>query len=379
MIERAKHERKFQTKPCWSWSGAEALNFSEQTDLRPLLGMLAAKQSSDEQILAFLVDLRARFQRWLHQDEFGPTRRQQTAALSALKKSLQTLQRQLVKGAPSQRQRFDATLRSGSDRSPATLERIYEAAGDLEHDLRIAGASNRKIDWAVRIKTWAQTTMAQGQSLDTNADGEILLTTLQHRFDPLQTCSPDFGLTEAEQWLTAYWTVVDQTLCRLNERGGAEERVSLKLLVEQLCEFWERETGRLVTAHGMSKLEYTQRTETEAGRFVTAAVEAMLPEQSWFDKHGAFSQPVRAQTFRHYRQSDRARHILVIMRDFVKRRSKIQDDAQRKKTAFDSVNAEPLPSPVPVRDDEKPRPPLPPADADSARKHSLADRERADD
>ena len=71
MIERAEHDRKLQTKPCWSWSGAEALNFSEQTDLRPLLAMLAAKQSSDDQILAFLVDLRARFQRWLHQDEFG--------------------------------------------------------------------------------------------------------------------------------------------------------------------------------------------------------------------------------------------------------------------------------------------------------------------
>ena len=105
----------------------------------------------------------------------------------------------------------------------------------------------------------------------------------------------------------------------------------------------------------------------------------MLPEQSWFDKHGAFSQPVRAQTFRPYRQSDRARQILVIMRDFVKRRSKIQEDALPKNSAFDSVNAEPLPSPVPVRDDEKPRPPLPPADADRARKRSLADRERPDD
>jgi hypothetical protein len=365
MIERAEVEQKSQTKPCWSWSGAEALNFSEQTDLRPLLAMLGAKQSSDEQILAFLVDLRARFQRWLHQDEFGPTRRQQTAALSALKKSLQTLQRQLAKGVPSQRQQFDATL-----------ERIYEAAGNLERDLRMAGASNRQIDWAVRIKTCAETTMAQGQSLDTNADGEISLTTLQHRFDPLQTCSPDFGLTEVEQWLSAYWTVVDQTLCRLNERGGAEERVSLKLLVEQLCEFWERETGRLVTAHGMIKLEYTQRTETEAGRFVTSAVETMLPESSWFDEHREFSQPVRAQTFRPYRQADRARQILVIMRDFVKRRLKIQEDALHKKSAFDSVNAEPVPNPVPVRDDEKPRPP---PDVDRARKLSPAHRERADD
>jgi hypothetical protein len=377
MIERAEGEQKSQTKPCWSWSGAEALNFSEQTDLRPLLGMLAAKQSSDEQILAFLVDLRARFQRCLHRDEFGPTRRQQTAALSALKKSLQTLQRQLVKGAPSQRHQFDATLRSGG--AAATLERIYEAAGDLERYLRIAGASNRQIDWAVRIKTRAETTMAQGQSLDTNADGEILLTTLQHRFDPLQTCPPDFGLTEVEQWLSAYWNVVDQTLRRLNERGGAEERVSLKLLVEQLCELWERETGRPVTAHGVIKLEYTQRTETEAGRFVTSAVETMLPESSWFDEHSEFSQLIRAETFRPYRQADRARQILVIMRDFVKRRSKIQDDALHKKLALNSVNAEPVPSPVPVRDHEKPRPPLPPPDADRARKLSPAHRDRADD
>jgi hypothetical protein len=378
MIERAEHERKFQTKPCWSWSGAGALNLSEQPNLRALLAMLGAKQSSDEQILAFLVDLRAHFQRWLHQDEFGPTRRHQTAALSALKKSLQTLQRQLVKGAPSQRQQFDATLRSGGDRSAATLERIYEAAGDFERDLRMAGASNRRIDWAVRIKTCAETTMAQGQALDTNTDGEILLTTLQHRFDPLQTCPPDFGLTEAEQWLSAYWNVVDQTLCRLNERGGAEERVSLKLLVEQLCELWERETGRPVTAHGMIKLEYTQRTETEAGRFVTSAVETMLPESSWFDEHSEFSYRIRATTFLPFWQADRARQILVIMRDFVKRRSKNQRDTLHKKTALNSVNAEPVSSPVPVRDDEKPRPPLPPPDADRARTLS-AHRERADD
>jgi hypothetical protein len=47
----------------------------------------------------------------------------------------------------------------------------------------------------------------------------------------------------------------------------------------------------------MTKLEYTQRTETEAGRFVTAAVEAMLPEPAWFDDHSQFSRPVRANTF----------------------------------------------------------------------------------
>ena len=321
MIERAEQNRKFQTRPCWSWSGAEALNFSEQNKLEPLIAILPAKQSSDEEILAFLVDLRAHFQRWLHQDELGPTRRQQTAALRALKKSLQTLRRQLAKGAPSQREQLDAILRNGHGGSSPTLERIYEAASDLGRYLRIPDSPNRKIDWTSKIKTCAETTMAQSQSLDTNTDGEILLIAIRHIFDPLQTFTPA-GLADAELWLNAYWNVVDKTLCELNERGGAEERVSLKLLVEQLCEFWERETGGPVTAHGMSKLEYTQRTETAAGRFVTAAVDAMLPELFWFDEHREFSYSVRAMTFLPSRQADRARQILAIMRDFVKRRKK---------------------------------------------------------
>ena len=186
MIERPEYQRRLQTKPCWWWSGVETLNFSEQTNLRPLLAMLPAKQSSDDQILAFLVDLRAHFQRWLHQDELGPTRRQQTAALRALKKSLQTLQLQLAKGAPSQREQLDAILRNGDGRSSSTLERIYEAASDLERCLRIPDSPNRKIDWLLKIKTCAETTMAQSQSLDTNTDGEILLVAIRHKFDPLQ-------------------------------------------------------------------------------------------------------------------------------------------------------------------------------------------------
>ena len=327
MIERPEYQRRLQTKPCWWWSGVETLNFSEQTSFRQLLAMLPAKQSSDDQILAFLIDLRARFQRWLHQDEFGPTRRQQTAALRALKKSIHTLQQRLAKGAPSQRETLDAVLRSGSDCSAATLERIYEAASDLERDLRISDESNRKIDWAAKIKACAETTMEQGQSLDTNADGEMFPIAIQHEFDPLQPCAPDFGLADAEQWLNTYWNVVDQTLCELNERGGAEERVSLKLLVEQLCEFWQRETGRPVTAHGIRKLEYTHRTETEAGRFVTAAVEAMLPAPSWFDQHSAFSNLVRAMTFLPRWQAKRAMQILVIMRDFVQLRRRHKKSA----------------------------------------------------
>jgi hypothetical protein len=93
-------------------------------------------------------------------------------------------------------------------------------------------------------------------------------------------------------------------------------------LVEELCQLWEQETGKPVTAHGFVKDAYTSRVETDAGRFVTAAVEAMLPDKSWFDQHPQFAHSVRAETFLaddRY-QPNRAGQILVIMRDFVARR-----------------------------------------------------------
>jgi hypothetical protein len=123
MTELGERDQKLQTKPCWSWSGAEALDFARQTnDLERLVAMLPEKKSSADEILTFVVDLRARFQRWMHQDEFGPTRRQQTAALRALRKSFQTLQRQLAKGALAQREQLDEMLRAGNHLSATVLE-----------------------------------------------------------------------------------------------------------------------------------------------------------------------------------------------------------------------------------------------------------------
>jgi hypothetical protein len=205
MIKDADLDRKFQSNPRWSWSGVATLSFSGQTkDLEKLVATLPIKQSTDDQILAFFVDLRARVPRWLHQDEFGSTRRQQTAGLRALKKSLQTLQRHLAKGARSQREQFDVMLRSGGDSSATTLERIYEAAVDLGHCLR-SHAPYRKIDCALKIQAVAEKIIVESQSLDTNADGEILPIAIRQNFDPLQACPADFGLAGAERWLYSYW------------------------------------------------------------------------------------------------------------------------------------------------------------------------------
>ncbi len=129
---------------------------------------------------------------------------------------------------------------------------------------------------------------------------------------------------DAECWLNGYWDVLVETLNRLNDRRGGQERISLKLLVEELCHLYERETEELVTAHGIKGDEYTSHVETTSGRFVTEAVQAMLPENAWFDQHAEFARSLRAETFlpgekESQRQRALARQILVIMMDFVAR------------------------------------------------------------
>jgi hypothetical protein len=163
--------------------------------------------------------------------------------------------------------------------------------------------------------------MAHLYALDTNAEGEVFLAATRTGFDLSQAAGSNFSLEKAERWLASACSVLFGTLGTLNSRGGAEERVSLKLLVEQLCELWEHETGFCVTAHGVVKHEYTGRVETKAGRFVSAAIDAMMPAESWFAEHPALS--VRAMTFLPRDGLARERQVLGLMRDFVRRRESL--------------------------------------------------------
>jgi hypothetical protein len=75
MIEKLTENPMVQSEPPWNWTGVDVLNFkNDDARLRQLVAMFPSKRSSDEEIAGYLIDLRARLQRWLHQDEFGPDR-----------------------------------------------------------------------------------------------------------------------------------------------------------------------------------------------------------------------------------------------------------------------------------------------------------------
>src|ERR1700756_550308 len=83
--EASNNVRQGTGKPRWGWSGVAPLTGPQlsASDI-DLPSLLPGHQSSDTQIVLELCDLGARYWRYLHQDEFGPTRAERMAALRSL-------------------------------------------------------------------------------------------------------------------------------------------------------------------------------------------------------------------------------------------------------------------------------------------------------
>jgi hypothetical protein len=202
---------------------------------------------------------------------------------------------------------------------------LEAAAIKIEAVFKTNGFSRTDTDWLSRVRQSAAAISVQIGTLDDNTGDKIAWTAFVRGFDAQVITSGNFGLAQVEAWLIRYQSILFETLNGLNDQRGGEERVTLKLLVELLCNLYTYETGMPVTAHAMQRDKYTAHVETDAGRFVTAAVEVLLPDQAWFEQRADFGNSTRARTFLAGRQGDRARQIVGIMRDFVVRRVKLVD------------------------------------------------------
>jgi hypothetical protein len=197
-------------QPRWGWSGVSKLiRRDQELHVEHLVAMLPATKSSRADVVAQLVDLRARFHGWLHQDEFGPRRGEQTATLRAHIKFVRELCQLLQKGRSRSRDRIDAALRNSNDGLSPTVAALGEAAANVESELQIAGPSNRDIGWFSRVRRCAGRLSEQIETLDDTTDGEIALTAVCRNFERSQTAaSEEFGLVDAERWLNGYWNVL---------------------------------------------------------------------------------------------------------------------------------------------------------------------------
>jgi hypothetical protein len=87
---------------------------------------------------------------------------------------------------------------------------------------------------------------------------------------------------------------LDRALDRLQGMRGPEPGISLALLVSQLCDLWESETGQPVRANPYRNGQYEGRPQSASGRFVAEAVKALLAPNKWTNDRPTVADPVRA-------------------------------------------------------------------------------------
>jgi hypothetical protein len=161
------------------------------------------------------------------------------------------------------------------------LERLYELS--IDNDLAKLGEAALKA-------------LRRFGALDSTTAGEIEIATQDRKYLAAQRQASDRDSIDAGVRLIHLRQLVQMMLDELESQKGPETATSLIYLVWQLCELWERETGRLVTSNAVSEYKYTGEPRSLAGRFSVAVIEALQPSDEWVKQHLSDHAPVRART-----------------------------------------------------------------------------------
>jgi hypothetical protein len=241
----------------------------------------------------------------LSQDEFGPTRAERARALKALIEQVDALRAEVESLEPQLRALLAEELLAY--RSPAppiashpvdshtadkeAVEAVVTATAFLRQDLSRAGRADEADALDKLCSTVGRAAMYLS-SLDSTTDVDVVVGARSTDLAPVAD-SADAIMVLTEQ-LRRLRLRLERELVRLNAIKGPESSVSLELLVAQICEMWRLETGQPVTANPYRRYDYTGRPQTDAGRFVLQAVEALRPSKAWIGRYGAVASVKRA-------------------------------------------------------------------------------------
>jgi hypothetical protein len=297
-IARSTH--RGTATPRWDWSGVDQLitpTISDE-DMARIVGSLPTCRSTPEEIKSKIQALGARYHRYLHQDEFGPTRAERMSALRAMHTCVELLDSlivnlpqhlalELTTTEPDQSLSF-RILSSWTILRGWTIEQIHEAAS-TELAWRHSLHSADDLHMLEEICTRAGAAIEVVSFLDTGSESEL--------FDDAVSTGVLFknnvsSIIDAP--LFALKTQVGLTLDRLTKQGGPERQISLSWLVWEACDLWTRETGEPVTNSAVRNGDYTGSPESPAGRLVLAVIEALQPSETWMAQHLRADAAVRA-------------------------------------------------------------------------------------
>jgi hypothetical protein len=216
------------------WSGVGHLALGRNpADISRLMKLLPKRKSTNLALKGQLRYLGAQFQRYLHQDEFGPTRVDQAAGLKS----------------------FLETVRN------------YKSSPDFPSLENLANLLD---------------------ALDTNASGELLLESCVLGLD-LTKLGESCTALEAGKRLNLLENAVRITIQKLKKPGPIDQK-SVNFFVFKLSELWQQETGTKPTGS-------TSNYETPFETFAQTAVDIFKPNAEWLQARIVFMDCARAQRF----------------------------------------------------------------------------------
>jgi hypothetical protein len=254
--------QKNAASPRWGWSGVREIvpPVWSEAELRRVANLLPSRQSSIDNIVAELHAIGGRYHRNLHQDEFGPTRAERMQALRDLLVRLGVLSSRLEALPPQLRLllsegflecrsavgQLDVDPVASYSADKTAIEVVSETASDVRHTLASVGRTD-EAKLIGEVCAAAGTILPLLWNLDTTTDGDVVIDAgsagplpTNDSADPfLAVCAPVRRLRSQSEL----------ALTHLRRRKGPEARLSLGLLVSQLCDLWRRETGQPVTAN----------------------------------------------------------------------------------------------------------------------------------
>jgi hypothetical protein len=276
--------------PLWAWSGVVCRETvgAPPSKLAEILDLLPCRLSSVAQIIRALQNLGHRFFDDLTQVEYGPTRAERRAGLSALIESIDHVKATLSALSPAARRRLSEALASFPEAGPKpplyglaafdaekqALETLSLAADDVGRGWP-SHRDPRDFQSIDRLSATCEGAMTLSQSLDTTTDIDLALRPAPRSVEA--EASNDDDLARLGAAIGRLKIRLKAELVRLSSIKGPDARISLLNLVAGLWALWVRETRRPVTVNPNRMTAYAGAPQSEAGVFIAKAVEALAP------------------------------------------------------------------------------------------------------
>jgi hypothetical protein len=295
MSTTSTRKRRGTADPRWGWSGvAQIISAQLSTaDIERLWAALPDHRSPIEEIRLELGYLGGKYHRYLHQDEFGPSRAERMAGLRELATQFHLLLSQLTGLSKSIRLWLCKQLaQSTTPDVVLNMDIGFEAySNDEEAVHKLAEAASAHVSPSDEALSGPELEVLRGladaaekaamllRGIDTTSAADIAGDFGMARLEVVWDEESSFAILRAR--IERHLQRIELALARLERRRGPEAAISLRWLVRRLCDLYHWATGQPVTSSAVVDYSYKSAPQSPAGRFVMACAGALRPPDAW--------------------------------------------------------------------------------------------------